>query len=886
MNQATRKTKKAASVAKALLKSFFTALAIVVVSVFIIQENSRLGVLLMLAGSCTMVLATARKKFPLNPLTCLMPGIMAVTCFILQALLPMASDNAFPVTGFMVGALVGWILGRTHKIEEEKGLLMARRTLGYVFIWILTFLGTQAASLWGIEKIALVGLALSGFSTAVLAALSITLLSRYHRQIGRLGSGMTSSTKTASIWILVILTGFLAHVFAQGTRVNSAQETAEMILKIQDLPGYKQSPDAYSFDTRKWIERRTKESLRPPVTDFGCNIFWFEGRLAETFELDLYYFDSKNQADDFYYDPYRNQNFEEQEISGYGDAARRLTSMEVAALEMLHGQWFVLVIASPWSMHSADSGEERAAQQVRLQRRAQLCLDVIGKIDRRLDSLQSGTLEESEPWEVPPPSVEWIEPVEDEETSRAERLSEKAEDTGKAAAIIQLAFAILMSTSMAASESALHAVTVPPPDGDTLPPPSPPTGATHILDGQDAVRWLQEHDMLDKDGNFTETFSTWFDKAPGEIGSLPSGLEGFAGKIDRIRADGTVGPMTGSKPDGPVAIIVREPEASEEISSPEPAPKPAPRPDPSPSPEPDLSPTPPPEPAPSPIPPPDPFPSQEPAPAPTPSPKPDSGLELTPAWQNKNPLLDRNPNSMFTSDYMKNQIDMKFQGADSEVLSSTMYELTKNPQGDALENVLRSIADIRDRPMDKIRKEYQKYRELRKQRDFNNPAGTSELSSYLHPRFMGSTSQLRSGKIVGDAFGVDPVFGALLNPTGGLVGPANWSVDADDSAVGYHGAMHDAAGYLYNSHKVGPGYDYLRKDQPRDTAHPLSGQHEGIRLWREMLGEPPYRIIGAPDDIMRSFVAAWDETKEAFRWGIDMIDVDSGKGAKENVNIF
>ena len=45
---------------------------------------------------------------------------------------------------------------------------------------------------------------------------------------------------------------------------------------------------------------------------------------------------------------------------------------------------------------------------------------------------------------------------------------------------------------------------------------------------------------------------------------------------------------------------------------------------------------------------------------------------------------------------------------------------------------------------------------------------------------MGTTAQLRYGQVVGDAFGIDPVFGAMLNPTGGMVGPGNWAVNPGD----------------------------------------------------------------------------------------------------------
>jgi hypothetical protein len=90
---------------------------------------------------------------------------------------------------------------------------------------------------------------------------------------------------------------------------------------------------------------------------------------------------------------------------------------------------------------------------------------------------------------------------------------------------------------------------------------------------------------------------------------------------------------------------------------------------------------------------------------------------------------------------------------------------------------------------------------------------------------------------------MDPVFGAMLNPSGGLVGPANNAFDGDDSALGYHGAVHDAAGYLYNAHGVGPGYDYRGTDiQP--TSWPTSGQVGGVRYWQGQLGQSTTSTIG------------------------------------------
>lgn len=212
------------------------------------------------------------------------------------------------------------------------------------------------------------------------------------------------------------------------------------------------------------------------------------------------------------------------------------------------------------------------------------------------------------------------------------------------------------------------------------------------------------------------------------------------------------------------------------------------------------------------------------------------GAGSVPDWQRNNPNLARDPNSLFQDGYMRGLIDSQFQGADSRALRNAMTELAKNPTGADLDRVLGQIAQARGRPVSEIRADYDKYLRLRQERNAARPDDIPpELNTILHPWFMGSTTQMRYGKVVGDAFGVDPVFGAMLNPTGGLVMPGNTAFDGDSTAVGYHGIVHDAAGYLYNYHHSGPGYDYLGREN-RDPSSPLSGQREGIRYWRETLG--------------------------------------------------
>ena len=204
-----------------------------------------------------------------------------------------------------------------------------------------------------------------------------------------------------------------------------------------------------------------------------------------------------------------------------------------------------------------------------------------------------------------------------------------------------------------------------------------------------------------------------------------------------------------------------------------------------------------------------------------------------------NPLIVRDANALFSDSNMRGLIGSSPQGADTPALRSAMVALSQNPTGADLDRVLTSIADARGVPVDQIRAQHDRFLQVRAQaeqvRAANGGAEIPGVNTTLHEDFMGSTPQLRFGQVVGDAFGIDPVFGAMLSPTGGMVGPGNFAfTPSNDSAIGYHGVVHDAAGYLDNYHNVGPGYDYLnREGLPRDF--PGTGQVTGTRYWVEQI---------------------------------------------------
>ena len=152
-----------------------------------------------------------------------------------------------------------------------------------------------------------------------------------------------------------------------------------------------------------------------------------------------------------------------------------------------------------------------------------------------------------------------------------------------------------------------------------------------------------------------------------------------------------------------------------------------------------------------------------------------------------------------------------------------------------LENIYAILAHTQT--LAEFKKEYQVYREL---------VATVPTLDVKHANFWGSRSQLITAKCTIDGLNADRksnlhfIWGALLNPTGGIIGPGNTALldCAPESPIGMHACIHDAAGYLYNFHGLGPGYNYLRPTFMqrllcccRTKGSPLSGQINGIAFW-------------------------------------------------------
>ncbi len=108
----------------------------------------------------------------------------------------------------------------------------------------------------------------------------------------------------------------------------------------------------------------------------------------------------------------------------------------------------------------------------------------------------------------------------------------------------------------------------------------------------------------------------------------------------------------------------------------------------------------------------------------------------------------------------------------------------------------------------------------------------------------GSFKQFIFGRCIVDALNVQfgyklhPIWGCLLSSTGGVTGPGSTELISKrwDSYMSLHSCVHDAAGYLYNYHGLGPGYNYLRiRWTIFPTSSPMSCQYSGLRFWKKFI---------------------------------------------------
>lgn len=170
------------AIAKSLgLNLLLTALVLVPGIALIISQPVG-GMLWLFVGSFALVVRCYAKPWKLSAASCLLPGLIASGSFLVQLLL---FPDAIPsvlllLVAAAIGLLLGWLRSRSHTIYVEDGAVMARRTLSYLVIWAAAYLATQTLAAIGASIPVVYGGLLAGaFSTCMLMAASVVILSKY-----------------------------------------------------------------------------------------------------------------------------------------------------------------------------------------------------------------------------------------------------------------------------------------------------------------------------------------------------------------------------------------------------------------------------------------------------------------------------------------------------------------------------------------------------------------------------------------------------------------------------------------------------------------------------------------------------------------------------------
>jgi WXG100 family type VII secretion target len=187
---------------------------------------------------------------------------------------------------------------------------------------------------------------------------------------------------------------------------------------------------------------------------------------------------------------------------------------------------------------------------------------------------------------------------------------------------------------------------------------------------------------------------------------------------------------------------------------------------------------------------------------------------------------DNNPfstaaNQAFSPASLSNLAGANLRGAGSAAIANAMQTLLGNPTPEQEEAALKAIAEARGRALEEIRAEYEKFKQLR---DVIRQTTGLTQTPVLPDNWMGSVDQLRSGYLIGQVFGIDPVFGAMLYPSGGIPGDTGGLFDASEPAARFHWSTQSAASFLKSRFDIGPGPNYMR-----------GSVLDAIRFWRNQV---------------------------------------------------
>ncbi len=159
------------------------------------------GSLWLFAGSFGLMAWTYRRPWKLTWVSCLLPVLAAVTCYLLQFVLFARAAPApeMWIVAAIAGGIVGYLRASAHKVYVENCAVYAQRSILFLLIWAIAYGATQILGLVGSHVFAIRGGLLAGaFSTAMLSVVSVALIvssARLRREV--------AATRRSFAWLLI-----------------------------------------------------------------------------------------------------------------------------------------------------------------------------------------------------------------------------------------------------------------------------------------------------------------------------------------------------------------------------------------------------------------------------------------------------------------------------------------------------------------------------------------------------------------------------------------------------------------------------------------------------------------------------------------------------------
>ena len=172
----------AAAAIKAGTKSLALSAAVLGPGFLLLLSGAQVaGMIWLFFGSFGLMSWTYRKPWRLGWISCLIPPIVALCCYLAQlAIFQQSPPFLWVVAAVAAGSAIGYFRGQAHEVYEEDQSIFAQRTIQYLLVWVVAYGATQAIAMTSTNVLAIRGGLVTGaLTTAMLLVVSVMLIRRW-----------------------------------------------------------------------------------------------------------------------------------------------------------------------------------------------------------------------------------------------------------------------------------------------------------------------------------------------------------------------------------------------------------------------------------------------------------------------------------------------------------------------------------------------------------------------------------------------------------------------------------------------------------------------------------------------------------------------------------